>query len=103
MSTDFGVNACEGEIFSLYLCYNHHLNLNMETKPEVNRLKIALIENGKTSRWLAQQLDVNPTTVSKWCTNTSQPSLETIIKISELLNIEITDLLAKRIKTRSEV
>jgi DNA-binding XRE family transcriptional regulator len=68
----------------------------MERKSEVNRLKIVLIENGRTSRWLAQQLNVNPTTVSKWCTNTSQPSLETIVKISDLLNVDIQDLLVKR-------
>lgn len=51
---------------------------------DVNRLKIVLVEKKKTSKWLAEQLDVNPSTVSKWCTNTSQPSLDTIIQISQL-------------------
>lgn len=46
---------------------------------DVNRLKIVLVEKKKTSKWLAEQLDVNPSTVSKWCTNTSQPPLDTLI------------------------
>lgn len=60
---------------------------------DINRLKIVLVEKKKTSKWLAEQLGVNPSTVSKWCTNTSQPPLETIIDISKLLNIEIKELI----------
>ena len=60
---------------------------------DINRLKIVLVENKKTSKWLAEQLNVNPSTVSKWCTNTSQPPLETIIRISKLLNIDIKELI----------
>lgn len=60
---------------------------------DINRLKIVLVEKKKTSKWLAEQLGVNPSTVSKWCTNTSQPPLETIISISKLLNIDIKDLI----------
>lgn len=60
---------------------------------DVNRLKIVLVEKKKTSKWLAEQLDVNPSTVSKWCTNTSQPSLETLIQISQLLKVEVTELI----------
>ena len=48
---------------------------------DINRLKIVLVEKKKTSKWLAEQLKVNPSTVSKWCTNTSQPPLESIISI----------------------
>lgn len=44
----------------------------------LNRLKVALCENGKTSKWLADQLGVNPATVSKWCTNKIQPDLHTL-------------------------
>lgn len=43
---------------------------------DINRLKIVLVEKKRTSKWLAEQLGVNPSTVSKWCTNTSQPPLE---------------------------
>ena len=60
---------------------------------DVNRLKIVLVEKKKTSKWLAEQLDVNPSTVSKWCTNTSQPPLHTLIQISQLLKVEVTELI----------
>lgn len=60
---------------------------------DVNRLKIVLVEKKKTSKWLAEQLDVNPSTVSKWCTNTSQLPLDTLIQISQLLKVEVTELI----------
>ena len=60
---------------------------------EINRLKIALVENKKTSKWLSEQLNVNPSTVSKWCTNTSQPDIETFFKISDLLGVGMGDLI----------
>lgn len=60
---------------------------------DVNRLKIVLVEKKKTSKWLAEQLDVNPSTVSKWCTNTSQPPLDTLIQTSQLLKVEVTELI----------
>ena len=60
---------------------------------DVNRLKIVLVEKKKTSKWLAEQLEVNPSTVSKWCTITSQPPLETLIQISQLLKVEVTELI----------
>lgn len=66
----------------------------MET--DINRLKVALAEKKKTNKWLCEQLNVNPSTVSKWCTNSSQPDLETLIKISHLLNVELTDLVNKQ-------
>ena len=66
----------------------------MET--DINRLKVVLAEKKKTNKWLCEQLNVNPSTVSKWCTNSSQPDIETIIKISKLLNVEMEDLLNKR-------
>lgn len=57
-----------------------------------------LAEKKKTSKWLAEQLGVNPATVSKWCTNASQPSLESLVKIAELLDVNYTDLLRIEIK-----
>ena len=60
---------------------------------DINRLKIVLVEKKRTSKWLAEQLGVNPSTVSKWCTNTSQPTLESIISISKLLNVDIKELI----------
>lgn len=66
----------------------------MET--DINRLKVVLVEKKKTNKWLCEQLNVNPSTVSKWCTNSSQPDLETLIKISHLLNVEFSDLVNKQ-------
>lgn len=60
---------------------------------DLNRIKLTLVEKKKTNKWLAEQLEVNPTTVSKWCTNTSQPDLYTLSKIARLLEISIKDLL----------
>lgn len=61
-----------------------------------NSIKGALADAGKTGVWLADQLGKDPVTVSKWCTNTTQLDLQTLAKISELLNIDIRDLLVKR-------
>ena len=66
----------------------------MET--DINRLKVVLAEKKRTNKWLCEQLNVNPSTVSKWCTNSSQPDIETLIKISKLLSVEMKDLLNKR-------
>jgi len=51
-----------------------------------------LVDKGKTNKWLAEQLGRDPATVSKWCTNTSQPSLEVMMKIANLLNVDMNDL-----------
>ena len=64
----------------------------MET---INRLKAAWADAGKTNKWLAEQLGKDPVTVSKWCTNTTQPDLYTLTRISELLKIDIADLLVR--------
>ena len=65
----------------------------MEESRDLNRLKVILAEKKKTNKWLAEQLGCAPTTVSKWCTNSSQPSLETIERISNLLDIDYTELI----------
>lgn len=59
---------------------------------DLNRLKVILAEKKRTNKWLSEQLNVTPSTVSKWCTNTSQPDLENLMKIAKLLNVELTDL-----------
>ena len=63
---------------------------------DLNRIKVVLVEKKRTSKWLSEQLGINPSTVSKWCTNTSQPDIETFIKISKLLEVEMEELLNKR-------
>jgi len=59
---------------------------------DINRLKLLLVEKKKTSKWLSEQLGITPSTVSKWCTNTSQPDMETLAKISKLLEVRVEDL-----------
>ncbi len=63
---------------------------------DLNRLKVILVEKKKTGKWLAEQLGKDPTTVSKWCTNTAQPGLETLFDIAKILDIEVSDLLCKK-------
>lgn len=70
--------------------------LNMENFQKLNRLKAVLADAGQTNKWLAEQLGKDPVTVSKWCTNTSQPDLQTLAKISDLLNIDIRELLVSK-------
>ena len=60
---------------------------------DLNRLKIVLVEKKKTSKWLAEELGKNPSTVSKWCTNVSQPDLQTLNRIAELLYIDVKSLI----------
>ena len=62
----------------------------------LNRIKGALADSGKTGIWLARQLKKDPVTVSKWCTNTTQPDLQTLAKIADLLEVDIMDLLVSR-------
>ena len=60
---------------------------------KINRIKIALVENGKTGKWLAEQIGKNEATVSRWCSNKMHPSLDTLVRISELLDIDVKDLI----------
>ena len=60
---------------------------------DYNRIKVVLAEKKRTNKWLAEQLGKDPATVSKWCTNTAQPSLETLTAIAECLHIDVRTLL----------
>lgn len=64
--------------------------MNME---DLNRIKVVLVENKRTNKWLAEELGKDPATVSKWCTNTSQPDIQTLSKIASLLSVDIRELL----------
>lgn len=67
----------------------------------LNRLKVVLAEKNITNKWLAEQLGKDQGTISKWCTNTCQPNLKSLIRIAELLEIELTDLVRKPITNES--
>ena len=60
---------------------------------ELNRIKVALVENKRTGKWLAEQLGISPCSVSRWCSNKAQPDLSTLDKIATLLGVEMKDLL----------
>lgn len=60
---------------------------------DINRIKVVLAEKKRTNRWLAEELGKDPATVSKWCTNSSQPDLSTLKKVAELLDVDVKDLL----------
>lgn len=62
---------------------------------EINRIKVVLVEKKKTNKWLSEQLGCAATTVSKWCTNASQPPMETFLKIAIILDVELDELLNK--------
>ena len=74
-------------------------NINLTTmtaNKDLNRLKVVLAEKKKSNLWLSKQLGCAPTTVSKWCTNSSQPPLEMLMKTAKLLDVEIMDLINKK-------
>lgn len=64
----------------------------MSKQERYNRIKIVLAENEKSAKWLAEQLDKDKSTVSRWCTNDMQPTIETFYKIAEILDIEVREL-----------
>ena len=65
----------------------------METTKDINRIKVVLVERKRTNKWLAEQLDKDPATVSKWCTNASQPGLETLLQIANVPQVDVKELL----------
>ena len=62
----------------------------------VNRLKVVLVEQRKTGKWLAEQLGKDPSTVSKWCSNTTQPPLDMLVNIANLLKVDIKELINEK-------
>lgn len=67
---------------------------------QLNRIKIALVENNKTAKWLSEQVGRNVTSVSRWCTNDSQPDLEMLFRIAELLEVDVRELIHVEKKNR---
>lgn len=62
------------------------------SKQRYNRIKIVLAENEKSAKWLADQLDKDKSTVSRWCTNDMQPSVDTFYEIAKILDVEVREL-----------
>lgn len=76
------------------------MNMESNEKPIINRIKVVLVEQKRTNKWLADTLGKDCTTVSKWCTNTAQPGLETLVKIAECLDVDARELI---VPTKKEV
>ena len=69
---------------------------------EINRIKVVLVEKNKTGRWLAEQLKVSVTTVSRWCSNSTQPDLMTLAKIASLIDVDVKEIIVSTKKTAKE-
>lgn len=73
---------------------NKQFQFNMSE--DLNRIKVVLVEKKKTSKWLAEQLCKDPATISKWCNNKTQPGLEMLFRIAELLNVNVKELICSK-------
>ena len=74
------------------------MNMESNEKPIINRIKVVLVEQRRTNKWLADTLGKDCTTVSKWCTNSSQPDLPSLLKIADLLEVDIRELIVREYK-----
>jgi ribosome-binding protein aMBF1 (putative translation factor) len=75
-------------VFHKFVIPLHEIIINYRIMPNLNRIKVVLVEKGKTGKWLADELGKTPCTVSKWCSNSIQPDLNTIDKIATILNVD---------------
>ena len=80
-------------LFSTFAIQVEIIITKMETMKDINRIKVVLVEKKRTNKWLAEQLGKDPAPVSKWCTNTSQPGLETLLQIAKVLEVDVKELL----------
>lgn len=62
---------------------------------DINRIKVVLVEQKRTNKWLAEQIGKDPATISKWCTNSSQPDLVTLTRVAEILDVDVRTLIKK--------
>lgn len=81
------------------LNYFHYIcAIKPKSMEDINRIKVVLVEKKRTSKWLSEQIGVTPSTVSKWCTNSSQPDLGNLLKIADLLEVDIRELFVREYK-----
>jgi DNA-binding Xre family transcriptional regulator len=94
LMTDLGYFLNDSaRLFQYYCLTLRYITIKtMEDNKDLNRIKVMLAEKKRTNKWLAEQLGINPATVSKWCTNSSQPSLDMLSKIAQVLNVDYTEL-----------
>ena len=89
MVSTFFIKLAYNSLF-LYKFANILICINLKRK--INRIKVILAEKGKTNKWLSEQVGKDPATVSKWCTNAAQPTLETMMLIAKVLEVDLNDL-----------
>lgn len=70
---------------------------------DINRIKVVLAEKKRTNKWLAEQLHKDPATISKWCTNASQPSVETLLEIARVLEVDVQSLLQQTLQVSNMI
>ena len=70
---------------------------------DINRIKVVLAEKKRTNKWLAEQLHKDPATISKWCTNVSQPSIETLLEIARVLEVDVQSLLQQTLQVSNMI
>ena len=78
--------------------FHYIRNIKFAKMEDINRLKVVLAEKKRTNKWLAEQMGVNPTTVQKCCTNSSQPDLGNLLRIADLLEVDIKELFVREYK-----
>lgn len=77
----------------LYYFVLLHLTISFFYMRQLNRIKVVLVEQNRTAKWLSEQIGKNTCSVSRWCTNTSQPDLETLFRIAEILKVDVRELI----------
>ena len=75
------------------------MQYKLKCMEDVNRIKLVLVEKKRTNKWLSEQMGVTPSTVSKWGTNSSQPDLPSLLKIADLLEVDIRELIVREYKS----
>ena len=78
-----------------------HQTISLFCMKQLNRIKVVLVEQNRTAKWLSEQIGKNTCSVSRWCTNTSQPDLETLFRIAEVLNVDVRELIHVEKKNNS--
>ena len=89
--------------FFAKVIYFHYLRtIKPNDMEDINRIKVVLVEKKRTNKWLAEQMGVKPSTVSKWCTNSSQPDVASLLRIAGLLEVDIKELIVREYKSYLE-
>lgn len=89
--------------FFAKVIYFHYLRtIKPNDMEDINRIKVVLVEKKRTNKWLAEQMSVKPSTVSKWCTNSSQPDVASLLRIADLLEVDIKELIVREYKSYLE-